>query len=118
MQEQRKSIVSSLHGFLRFSNKLTANYYFGIESKSEAVLLKEIINDTDQDFLFWAINQIVNWENKSCFRNLLHIHGTSDRIFPIGSIANAHQIPNGGHFMIVNRANEVSALIFEQLNKT
>lgn len=101
--------------FLTLSNKLTADYYFSTESKEESYLLHQIIKDTNPKFLVWAINQIMNWKNEEYPENLVHIHGTSDRIFPLKSIQNIIEIPNGGHFMIVNRKHQIQQLIFDLL---
>ncbi|RZL47332.1 MAG: alpha/beta hydrolase [Pedobacter sp.] len=101
--------------FLTLSNKLTADYYFGTESKAESILLHQIIKDTNPKFLVWAINQIMNWKNRDYPKNLIHIHGTSDKIFPMKNIKNALEIPNGGHFMIVNKASQIEPLIFDLL---
>ncbi|MES2650993.1 MAG: alpha/beta hydrolase [Bacteroidota bacterium] len=96
--------------FLTLSNKLTANYYF---SKEESALLHQIIKDTGPKFLVWAIDRIMNWQNEEYPSNLIHIQGTSDKIFPIKNIRNAIEIPNGGHFMIVNKASQLQPLIFD-----
>lgn len=101
--------------FFRLSNKLTADYYFSIENKDESKLLHQIINDTDPKFLVWAIHQIMNWKNKEFPKNLVHIHGTTDRIFPIKYIKEAITLPKSGHFMIVNRIKEMERLIFENI---
>jgi len=105
--------------FLKWANKYTANYYFGVESNDETKLLGAIIEDTNTDFMVWAIDAILNWapfgkENVPIY----HIHGTSDRIFPITNIKhkNTFFISKGGHFMIVNRSNEVSNLINQVLS--
>jgi hypothetical protein len=100
---------------LKWSNALTANYYFGTKTQDEANLLKLIIKDTDLTFMKWAINVIMNWNCESAYCNLIHIHGTNDRIFPIDNIKNAIMIENGGHFMIVNRAAEISKIIQDQI---
>lgn len=99
--------------FLTLSNKLTADYYFSTQSKEESILLHQIIKDTDPKFLVWAIHQIMNWKNKSYPSNLVHIHGTNDRIFPIRYLRKVIKLPKSGHFMIVNRAKEIEQLIFE-----
>ncbi|RZK59975.1 MAG: alpha/beta hydrolase [Pedobacter sp.] len=99
--------------FLRLSNKLTADYYFGTKSKAESKLLHQIIKDTNPKFLVWAIHQIMNWDSGELSPNLVHIHGTSDKIFPIKNIKNSIEIPNGGHFMIVNKATQIEQLIFD-----
>ncbi len=103
---------------LIWSNKLSADYYFGTETKQESFLLQQIILDTDPVFMRWAIHQIMNWRNESYPSNLIHIHGAKDRIFPINCIKNSIEIPNGGHFMIVNKVTEIEHLIFEHLNVT
>lgn len=103
--------------FLTLSNKLTANYYFSIESKEESILLHQIIKDTDPKFLVWAIDKIMNWKNESHPKNLYHIHGNADKIFPIKNIRNAIEIPTGGHFMIVNKASQLQPLIFDSIKQ-
>lgn len=92
-------------------NHLTADYYFGIKSKSDSDLLRKIIEDTDLPFMVWAIDQILHWENDSQHQSLLHIHGDNDRIFPSKYIKDAAWIKDGGHFMVYNIASEISDLI-------
>lgn len=101
--------------FLTLSNKLTADYYFSTQSKEESILLHQIIKDTDPKFLVWAIDQIMNWKNNSYPKNLIHIHGESDRIFPIKYIKHVIKLPKSGHFMIVNRVMEIEQLIFDYI---
>ena len=100
---------------LKWGNLLTANYYFGVSDKQEAALLRQIVLDTDTTFMVWAIDAIVNWENPEPLPHLIHIHGTADRIFPAKPIKNVHFINGGGHFMIVNKAQEISKLIMTLL---
>jgi len=99
------------------SNKITANYYFDVKDKTEAKLLQQIIKDTDPTFLLWAIDRIMNWHEYSPPQNLVHIHGSIDKIFPIKNIKNVIEIPNGGHFMIVNKVDQLEPLIFDQLKQ-
>ncbi|MGF1922843.1 MAG: alpha/beta hydrolase [Bacteroidia bacterium] len=100
---------------LTWGNLLTADYYFNIESKAESKLLHQIIKDTNSEFLVWAIHQIMNWKNSDIPTNLIHIHGSSDRIFPIRYIKNCIELPKSGHFMIVNRSKRIEQLIFEHI---
>ena len=102
---------------LLWANKLTADYYFGVRSEHESRLLQQIIDDTNPKFLRWAIHQIMNWKQQYYLENLVHIHGSADRIFPIKKILNAIEIPNGGHFMIVSEASKIEQLIFAELNR-
>lgn len=97
---------------LKWSNLLTGNYYFGTKTKAESDLLKLIIRDTDRLFMKWAIREIMRWNHDGLpNHDLVHIHGDNDRIFPIKNIVNTIRIKGGGHFMIVNRADEISAII-------
>jgi pimeloyl-ACP methyl ester carboxylesterase len=100
---------------LKWANLITADYYFGTRSKAESDLLKLIIKDTDTTFMRWAINAIMSWRCDSSTK-LVHIHGSNDRIFPIGKIKGATVIDGGGHFMIVNRAKEISELVQKEVN--
>lgn len=93
------------------SNKLTAPYYFGTETAEEKKLLLQIIDDSDPQFLVWAINEVLNWQAPCKLHKILHIHGTKDRIFQKGLIRDYHPIEGAGHFMIMNRAKEVSKII-------
>ena len=86
-------------------------WFFGINNKSEKLLLKNILKDTDASFLKWALNEIVNWENIKVEANLIHIHGSSDRILPIKYINVDFKVKNGGHFMTLNKDIELSNLI-------
>lgn len=102
--------------FLKWSNLLTGDYYFGTKTKAESDLLKMIIQDTDKLFMKWAIEEIMKWDNDSICQNLTHIHGDKDRVFPIKRIKNAIRIKEGGHFMIVNQAKKISEIIDKEIN--
>ena len=105
-----------IHLLIPFKSLLWAvywliNWFFGLETKEEKRLLKAILIDTDAKFLKWAINRVVYWKNEIIPDNLFHLHGTSDRIFPIGFVDADLTIDEGGHFMIMNRADKISQTI-------
>ncbi|GHE49242.1 alpha/beta fold hydrolase [Sphingobacterium griseoflavum] len=91
-------------------------WLFGTSSTWERKLLREILRDTDPDFLAWALRQIALWTNKEAPMQVLHIHGTADRVLPIRFIKSDIQLLHAGHFMTLNRATELSALIREYLS--
>ena len=97
-------------GLLRKPNVIS-NWLFGIENLSEKQLLAEILRDTNPIFLKWAINQIVQWKNKIYGNNVIHIHGTADRILPIRFIKCDIKISKGGHFMTINKADQLNQII-------
>ena len=45
----------------------------------------------------------------------MHIHGSADRILPIKYAKANIVIENGGHFMTLNKAKEVSEILREEL---
>lgn len=76
-------------------------------------LLEQIINDTKPEFIRWALNTIIDWSNISTPIAVIRIHGTNDKLIPLKG--SAITIKNGGHFMIVDKADEISNLINEQM---
>lgn len=88
-----------------------SNWMFGTEMDTDKLLLAQILEDTDPVFLSWAIDKIVSWSNQTIPNSLLHIHGTSDRILPYRYVKADFAINKGGHFMVVNKASEVTELI-------
>lgn len=97
--------------WLKSSNKLTQNYFFGTKSNQEKILLGKIITDTDPFFLKWAIGSILNWKNEIRPKNLYHIHGTKDKILYSSRDQPDFIIENGSHFMVYQKAVEISAII-------
>ena len=83
-------------------------WFFGTLNKEDKKLLAEIFHDTDTKFLKWAISEIVGWTNQTLHQNLKHIHGTSDRILPIRFINCDLKVIGGGHFMTVNKSDELN----------
>lgn len=84
-------------------------WLFGVESDHDKDLLSDIVKRTDPGFIDWGISAIPTWDNEICPDNVIHIHGTDDRIFPIQEPD--YTIEGGGHFMIVNHCDEVSRIL-------
>jgi len=88
--------------------KLIAMWTFGAKNKD---LLFDILDDTDLHFAKWAINQLVCWNNTTQIDNCIKISGTKDRLIPIKRGQNTIEIKGGAHFMIVDKADEISQII-------
>lgn len=95
---------------LKYPNFLSY-WFFGTNNKLDKQLLSNILQDTDPTFLKWAINKIVTWTNTTKHKNVKHIHGTADRILPMKFTKFDKKIIDGGHFMIVNKADELTKII-------
>ncbi|TKG87351.1 alpha/beta hydrolase [Puteibacter caeruleilacunae] len=99
---------------LKSSNIIT-NWFFGANSIYDKQLLKQILIDTDPTFLKWAIDKIARWTNQITIKNIIHIHGASDRIIPLCFVTCNSTINKGGHLMTLNKANEINQILKEKL---
>lgn len=91
------------------------NYFLGTSSKSEKRMANQFRKHVDGRFVQWAINEIVTWSNVTKPANYVQIHGTGDKLFPVHKSEAAYLIKGGGHFMIYNRASEISKIIVNEL---
>lgn len=98
------------NAFLKQHN-IIVDYFFGISSREDKLMLKKILLDTDPIFLGWAINQILNWRNREIPAPVIHIHGDKDRIIPTSKIKPTYLIENAGHFMTMTHAKEIEMLL-------
>lgn len=87
------------------------NKMLGITTDEEKKLVYSLRREADLPYTKWAVHQAINWKNDWQHPNIYHIHGDHDLMFPIKYIKADYTIKNGGHFMIMNRAAEVSDCI-------
>ncbi len=91
--------------FLEKSNMLLT-YMFGTNKKQ---LLTDIIEDSSAQFSKWCIIELMNWKNTVAPKNIFKINGEKDKLLPS---KNSHVIiKNGGHLMIVDKADELSKIL-------
>ena len=84
------------------------NYFLGAGDDAEKQLAMEFRHNIDPAFLRWSIDHILNWNNRWAPPGVSHIHGTSDRIFPVTRVHASHSVRGAGHFMVYSHAGEVS----------
>ncbi len=94
--------------------KFLAVWFFGTHNKK---LLQEILNDTDLTFSKWAIMQLCSWRNTEPLINVIKISGEKDKLIPAEKDQRTVVIENGEHFMIVDKAEEISKVINESLKR-
>ena len=110
----KTKILKLIPQFLFDPPRIIAYWIFGAVNKK---LLNQILNDTDLYFAKWAVNQLTNWSNIERLSNpVLKIGGTHDKLIPPNK--NQRLIEKGEHFMIVDRADEISQIINEIIRKT
>ncbi|MEO6723612.1 MAG: alpha/beta hydrolase [Ferruginibacter sp.] len=96
------------------SNKFTEaiqNRNLGISTPEEKEMVSAYRLNAPQEYVDWAINEILNWRNSWYPAKIYQVHGDADKLFPIRKVAATHIIKGGGHFMIMNKATEVSAAL-------
>ncbi len=84
--------------------EILAKYAFGENTTKRLALYEEYLSVRDKRYLDWAIDQIVNFNPKEEVKNLIHIQGEKDPVFPIKNIKNCIPVKNGTHTMIIHRA--------------
>ncbi len=105
--------------WLKKSNRLSY-FVFGVTAKEDRKILDAIYNDTSPSYLRWALNAVCTWQNEglswNCIpapKNLLHIHGTNDRILHFSNIKNVVPISNGGHLLPLTETQKLEELILK-----
>jgi pimeloyl-ACP methyl ester carboxylesterase len=101
------------------STKLTEpfqNRILGVSTPEEINLVRQFRTKADLPYTTWAVDQAINWKNEWQHPEIFHIHGDRDNLFPIKYVKPTYVIKNGGHFMIMNKAEEVSSCINAILN--
>lgn len=95
--------------------KIAANSmrFIGEMNRPEREQMKQMIADCDPWVFKWSLWAAAHWEN-TVAEKAFHIHGTLDYVFPYSRIQNAVPLQNGGHFMVLHRANEVANIIAER----
>lgn len=93
--------------FLKQTNRIV-NWFFGVRGVFEKDLLKQILKDMEPAFLKWAIHQVLNWQNEFVPQNIVHVHGTSDKLLPFCFVSADISIKNGGHFMVLHHYKELN----------
>ncbi|MBC7950110.1 MAG: alpha/beta hydrolase [Chitinophagaceae bacterium] len=74
-------------------------------------ILLDIIRDSDMLFVKWAMNAILRWKNTEVPGNIIHIHGTADRILPYRLVHSDYTIQGGSHVLPMDQHAEISALL-------
>ena len=85
---------------------------FGYNSEKGRNLFTQMIGNSSNNYLRWSLKTISEWKqtNKK-LPEIIQIHGTRDKTFPIKLIKKPMVIEDGSHFMIYSKADEVSKII-------
>lgn len=74
----------------------------------------QMIASMKPEYFKRSINCIVNWDQPAVVNaNIIHIHGTSDKLLWYKNIKADRAIEKGTHAMIIDKAGEISSIINE-----
>ena len=92
-----------------------ALFAFGDGIKKKVKLFQKYLSYKDPNYLKWAMDCIVNWEQKEIIKEIIHIHGKKDNVFPVKNLSGRVYLIEGNHAIIITRANQINKLLIELL---
>lgn len=95
---------------LKIPNRVSF-WFFSVKTPSEKALLRSFLKKVSVRYLKWSMKTVLHWKNTYIPENLYHIHGDSDRIFPVAKTQANCVIAGGGHFMVYHQATKISAVL-------
>jgi pimeloyl-ACP methyl ester carboxylesterase len=84
---------------------------FGVTSPRGKKIYQALIKNADISFNKWAVWALLHWDNITVPTNLAHVHGTNDKILYYKNVHCDITVPNGGHLMVMEQADEISAIL-------
>jgi pimeloyl-ACP methyl ester carboxylesterase len=95
------SLILNLENLAKFS--------FGEKVNQRLQLYEKFLSVRDIRYLDWAVEQVILWERTVADKNVIHIHGDADDVFPIKYISNCIVLKGGTHIMILNKYKWLNA---------
>jgi hypothetical protein len=91
---------------------------FGIVEELNATLFEKMLEAAPKNYFSRALDCIIHWKLTHSSPTIIHIHGDADKILPYKKIKNCNYTIKGGtHWMVMNKAEEISKIINEELIK-
>jgi pimeloyl-ACP methyl ester carboxylesterase len=87
------------------------SFVLGPKIKRRVELYRKYLSVRDQNYLSWSIRELIEWKQDKPLKDVIHIHGTKDLIFPIIYLKNYIELPRGDHAMILKRADWINEKI-------
>lgn len=83
--------------------ELLAKFEFGKTVNKRLQLYQKYLSVRDKDYLDWAIEQIIFWNQEKPNPKAVYIHGEKDAVFPNSCQGNCIVVKGGTHIMIINK---------------
>lgn len=79
-----------------------AKFSFG-DINTKIKLYEKFLSVRDIRYLDWAIEQVILWERTIIDKDVIHIQGDADEVFPVKNIQNYIPVRGGTHIMILTK---------------
>jgi pimeloyl-ACP methyl ester carboxylesterase len=89
------SVVSHFESLAKIS--------FGDKINQRLKLYEKYLSIRDKSYLDWALKSVLLWDRKVADKNVIHIHGDKDEVFPLKYISNAIVVKGGTHILVLNK---------------
>jgi len=107
------NILKLIPAFMFNPPRLIANWIFGAK---RIEILDQILTDTNFKFAKWSAIQLTTWKNtRKVQNNIIKIEGSNDKLIPRTKDEDSIVVENGEHFMIVDKADEISKIINQEI---
>ena len=83
-------------------------FVLGPKIKKRVDLYRKYLSVRDENYLSWSLREMIEWKQSKPLKNIIHIHGTKDLVFPTLYIKNFIEVPRGDHAMILKRAEWIN----------
>jgi len=95
---------------------MLAKKQFGVVTPEQIMNFRKMLDEAPKNYYNGAVDSIIKWRNTIRPDNLIHIHGTADKVLPYWKIKGCdYTIKHGTHFMIINKGEEISRIINKEL---
>jgi hypothetical protein len=91
------------------------SFVLGPRIKRRVELYRKYLSVRDENYLSWAIKELMEWGQDKPLENIIHIHGSRDMIFSTLYIKNYVEVPDGDHSMILKKADWISEFLEKNL---
>ena len=85
--------------------------FFGKLEKLDKGLFLSMLRKWSPEFLKWAIEAVLQWDNKIVPENTWLITGDKDLVFPYKNAKDAIIVKGGTHVMIYDKAHQISEIL-------
>ncbi|MCD2259935.1 alpha/beta hydrolase [Psychroserpens luteolus] len=80
-----------------------AKYAFGETITKRIELYKKYLSVSDKQYLDWAIENVIEWNQEVPNEKAIYIHGDKDAVFPHSCAGDCIVIKGGSHIMVINK---------------